>query len=592
MRVPARLEAFEALADDILAGYGGDTAALERLTAHFGVNYAPGQLRVRVERRVDGARGSAEGAPTLEDVRATVAAIYGFESWARLVESVKGREAGPRAPGAPSPRPHFYRIDPHTGAIEARPPLTPADWDHVLAVMRERGISAIRTSALTDAAAERLSRLEPVTSVDVDGAQSLSDEGVLRLASMPQLEELALGGWHSPITDRGLGVLAHLPKLRRFSMSWAQRITDDGVAPLRDCPDLERVHLMGTPTGDGALRALAGKARLADLRTGKRVTDAGIAAIHELPRFRAPADDDVELDLMAMTPSHHTLLLDGPVTDAGIRGLVGLEGVVALNLFWHAKRFTGAGLAVLAELPHLVHLGCWGEQCDDAAMRSVGTLPRLRGLMAQGTVASDDGFVALSASRTLEHLWGRECPNLGARGFRALAGMPALEGLGVSLEGVDDEALAALGDFPALRRLVPMDLHDDGFRHVGTCERLEHLVCMYCRDTGDRATDHIASLRLRGYYAGATRITDRSLELLAGMETLEKIELVGTAGVTAAGLAVLRRLPHLLELSVSEVPGVTEQATAGFRPEVVVDVRAQGRPGGCSADRPASIFSP
>ena len=54
----------------------------------------------------------------------------------------------------------------------------------------------------------------------------------------------------------------------------------------------------------------------------------------------------------------------------------------------------------------------------------------------------------------------------------------------------------------------------------------------------------------------------------------EKIELVGTAGVTAAGLAVLRRLPHLLELSVSEVPGVTEQATAGFRPEVVVDVRA------------------
>ena len=37
------------------------------------------------------------------------------------------------------------------------------------------------------------------------------------------------------------------------------------------------------------------------------------------------------------------------------------------------------------------------------------------------TVATDDGFVALSRSRTLEYLWGRECPNLHGRGFAALA---------------------------------------------------------------------------------------------------------------------------------------------------------------------------
>ena len=38
-------------------------------------------------------------------------------------------------------------------------------------------------------------------------------------------------------------------------------------------------------------------------------------------------------------------------------------------------------------------------------------------LMGQGAVASDDGFAALSLSQTIEYIRGRECPNLGGRGF-------------------------------------------------------------------------------------------------------------------------------------------------------------------------------
>ena len=40
--------------------------------------------------------------------------------------------------------------------------------------------------------------------------------------------------------------------------------------------------------------------------------------------------------------------------------------------------------------------------------------------------------------------------------------------------------------FPALRELTPIDIKDDGFRHVGKCVELERLTCMYCRETGDR----------------------------------------------------------------------------------------------------------
>jgi hypothetical protein len=131
----------------------------------------------------------------------------------------------------------------------------------------------------------------------------------------------------------------------------------------------------------------------------------------------------------------------------------------------------------------------------------------------------------LSQSKTIEFIWGRDCPNLGSRGFVALSKMPALRGLGVSCKNVDDEALSTLPRFPALRELTPIGVKDDGFRHIGQCERLERLTCMYCRDTTDAATEHIARLQLKYYYAGLTLITDRSLEVLGGMTSLEQVEL-------------------------------------------------------------------
>lgn len=113
------------------------------------------------------------------------------------------------------------------------------------------------------------------------------------------------------------------------------------------------------------------------------------------------------------------------------------------------------------------------------------------------------GFEALSRSRTIEYIWGRECPNFTGRGFTALGSMPSLRGLAVSCARVDDEALARLPQFPALDALLAMDVRDEGFRHVGRCTRLEHLWCMYCRDTTDAATAHLAELpNLRSYCSG------------------------------------------------------------------------------------------
>jgi hypothetical protein len=130
--------------------------------------------------------------------------------------------------------------------------------------------------------------------------------------------------------------------------------------------------------------------------------------------------------------------------------------------------------------------------------------------------------------------------------------MPALRGLSVSCKNVEDAGVAELPKFPALRELMPMDVPDQGYRHIARCLALESLVLMYCRETSDAATEHIVSLPLlKDYFASYTCITDRTPELLSRMHSLERITLSGCAGVTNAGLAHLARLPRLRELRVS-----------------------------------------
>jgi hypothetical protein len=543
-------------AEAFVEAYGGDAAALERLNRHYDRSFVLDDVKAEIWRRVYAFRQRAFRTETnhllLEEAQLLVAQDAGFGSWDALLQSL---ETGAPAQVAP------FAIDGHENRIEPRRRLTNSDWDDLIAVMRERRISALDAGGLmTDAVLARVAALDHVTDLRLGGSRELTDDGLLQLARMPQLEQLNLSEYPGgKLTDRGLEVLRHLPNLRRFEMTWQAGITDAGVANLRFCDRLERVDLMGSPTGDGAIAALQGKEELHYLSTGRLVTDAGIPLLHALPRIKQAHGE---------TRSH--LLIDGPFTDAGLTGLAGLEGVGELDLFWHVTGITSGGFAHLLRLPNLESLGCDGRLSDDAAMQYLGRMPGLRRLRAQESVATDAGFQSLARSRTLESFWGRECPNFGSAGFRAFSTMPALRGFGIGCRNVDDAALSTLPDFPSLRQLTPIGFQDDGFRHVGKCPRLERLTCMYCRDTGDLATGHIAGLSLKYYYAGLTGITDRSLEILGRMDSLEQIDLYECKRVTDAGLGYLTGLPNLREVHLDGLPGVTLTGTGIFPQRVRV----------------------
>jgi hypothetical protein len=255
-----------------------------------------------------------------------------------------------------------------------------------------------------------------------------------------------------------------------------------------------------------------------------------------------------------------------------LSNLAGLDGLFGLTFFWHCPAFTSAGLQPLKHLANLGFLGCQDQHCDNEAMRHIAEIPRLRMLMGQGAVADDDGFEALSRSSSIEFIWGRDCPNFAGRGFASLSRMPSLRGIAISCKNVGDDSLCLLPKFPALRQFMPMDVSDAGFKHVGRCEDLEALWCMYCRDTGDAATGHIGKLKqLKHYYAGQTKITDRSLEILGRMASLERLEFWNCDGLTDTGIASLAALPRLQEVTLDGLRGVTKNVLSLFHSRVRVN---------------------
>lgn len=562
----ATLRRYEQVADALVTVYRTpDPAAMRTVWDYFGHMRGWEGMRRYVRLDLGGPEepeNPAEDFITLAQARYLVARAQGFDGWDALVafaESVSPDAAVlPKQVGG-------YRAG-NREPLESASTVLVRSWDALLAAMLERRLTALHAAGqMTDAILGRVSQLEHVEELDLGGSRGVTDEGLRHLARLPRLRSVDVTG--CAVGDAGLEAVGRIATLERIVLS-GTRVTDAGVANLKGCRALRVVDLSGTSTGDGAIRALAGAPELRHFQSGNEVTDAGLALFREYPVFRTWAGEEPPLRLFSYDDHPNLLRLRGRFTDAGLAHLAACEGLYALNLDSDRLAVTGAGLAPLASLPRFSALSF---DAKDADMPYIAALPRLRHLVCQDTTAGDEGFVALSRTRSLEYLWGRRCHNLGARGFTALSEVPSLTSLSVSCRNVDDDGLAALPHFPALTELMPMDVPDEGYHHVARCVRLESLVLMYCRETTDRATEQVTGLPvLRSYFASYTRISDRTPELLSGMASLEEVTFDSCGGLSNAGVAALARLPRLRRVRLSGMRNVTREVVRAFGEGVTV----------------------
>lgn len=493
---------------------------------------------------------------TIDDARWLVAREHGFEDWSALKKAI----GNAREPELLAKRPMamLAKLSKPESHEAGEPVFVSRSWREIVEELGERDVTGLSAHGqMTDALVRDIVGMSQLTTLRLSGSQGLTDEGVKLLASMTQLEHLDLSS--TAVTDVGLAALRSLTSLRHLNVSWT-RVSDSGVTAFERCQELEYVDINGTYCGDGAIRTFADKPKLGTFACS-RVSDDALALFHRYPVFKSWQGGDIEMGLTSYDPEPNRLFLRGPFTDRGIGLLKGLNGLFALNLDDSALNITGRALAPLIDLEHL---GWLAFDARDDAMPILAQMPHLRFLGCQDTTASDAGWEALGASKSIEKIWGRRCYGLSNRGFLALSKMPKLTSLSVSCKNVDDASIAALPAFPSLRELMPMDIPDAGYRHIGRCDELTSLVLMYCRDTSDAATENITSMpKLAKYFASYTQITDRTPEFLCGVQSLEAITFDSCAGLTNDGIAKLARLPKLKELRVSGQQ-LTRAVTAHF----------------------------
>jgi Leucine-rich repeat (LRR) protein len=493
---------------------------------------------------------------TPEDARYLIAIEHGFGSWAELAAFAARIPSG--LPMTATPVGVSEAVGKRTRSI-----LSSRHWGSVLRALAEHpGATLEPNGQINDEMLEQISRITHITSLDLGNSKAVTDAGIRHLARMPQLRELDLS--QTGVTDAGLRVLRELPALESLSLVMTA-VTDTGLESISHGHALQKLNVMWTRTGDGAIRLLAGKSKFTHLWSGNYVTNAGLALLHALPAFTQWRGGEARFALLGNDSKPNQLVLRGAFTDSGMEHLRALEGLFSLDLADSALPISARGLAPLTALPHLAALSV---DAKDDWMPHIANMRALRFLSAQDTTATDSGWETLSQSASIEYIWGRRSHGLGTRGFKSLGQMPKLRGLSLSCLHVDDTGIATLPQFPALRELMPMDIPDAGYRHIGQCDNLEALLLMYCRDTTDAATEHITRLsRLTRYFNSYTTITDRTPELLSSMDSLEHITFDACPNITNEGIIKLARLPRLTELRVSG-NRLTGELAAAF-PEAV-----------------------
>jgi Leucine Rich repeat len=253
-----------------------------------------------------------------------------------------------------------------------------------------------------------LDRAGRVTGVDLR-ASWVTDADLSRLADLPYLAHLDLS--LTRITDHGLQQLKNAPGVVDLNLYYAEQITDEGMAALKNWKRLKRLNLRGTKITDTTLEHLANVTTLESL-------DAGFAQI-----------TDVGLDRLTPLQNLKELVIGGnKLTDTGLQSLRQFPGLTSLSL--GGSQRTDSGL--------------WTISLTESGLDAITTLKELRELRLDGAPVSARWLEKLKALNKLERLSLQGCKRLGDDVAPLLASWPSLLILDLKGTAMTEKGLADL----------------------------------------------------------------------------------------------------------------------------------------------------
>jgi Leucine-rich repeat (LRR) protein len=300
------------------------------------------------------------------------------------------------------------------------------------------------------------------------GSSAITVEDARSLESLPYLQNLSLVG----TTDNQLFLLWGLTRLKRIEFFADTRSTEPGLIRLLE-------HL-------SALESLS----ILPDEQPLRLSDAGLAALAKLPRFRNlevydyhNVSDAGLAHLKGMNGIEQLDLSDEPITDAGLTHLSGLRTLRSLSV--SNSPVTDAGLARLRGLNRLENLSLPQTKVTDAGLAHLRGLPLAR-LDLNWTQVGDAGLAHLRGMNSLVALHVARTRVTDA-GLVHLKGLPQLRGLSLNATEVTDAGLAELSGMKSLANLYlyRTKVSDTGLAHLRGLPKLQSLDLRETQVTDD-----------------------------------------------------------------------------------------------------------
>lgn len=245
---------------------------------------------------------------------------------------------------------------------------------------------------------------------------SVTDTELLDVARLPKLERLDLS--HTRITDEGLLYLKRAKQIRDLNLFYAEQITDQGMAAIRDWKNLKRLNVRGTRIFDGTLAIVSGLTQLEALDIAyTQVTDNGLdglvplTKLKELSIGRSKLNKNA-LEVLRLLPTLEYLDLGGPHPGPGgyrakpgtpmpeevPRAISELKQLRVLKLSY--SEINADGLRILAALDQVEKLSLAGSShVDDRAMAELARWKSLKYLDVQGTPVTPPGVAMLEKAK-------------------------------------------------------------------------------------------------------------------------------------------------------------------------------------------------
>jgi internalin A len=249
-----------------------------------------------------------------------------------------------------------------------------------------------------------------ITGVDLH-ASWVTDSDLRKLLQLPDLTYLDLS--LTRITDQGMQELRTLPGIVELNLRFAEYVTDEGLAALKGWRRLKRLNIHGTKISDTTLEHISGITSLEELNIGSAmITDVGLERLASLPNLRQLTIGGNELG------------------DAGLQALRQMPSLQYLDI--SGRQGTDSNV--------------WAIAMSDTGLDAVLTLKDLRelrfGCTFVGVGVEGNRFATVSAM------------NVTTRWLERIKSLSKLEKLRVQgCQKVDDESLAVLASFPAIREL-------------------------------------------------------------------------------------------------------------------------------------------